>query len=122
MDTKNFNQAVNGRATLKYRARVYDHEMSEKGFPSLFQEDNPGENTATTALLFGVAAVLMTASWVAALAGAGISIAAMGLGLKYINDEEIEQTPKFERMARAGVVMGGFSLLASVVILLIQAS
>lgn len=96
--------------------------MSDKGFPSLFREDNPGENTATTALMFGVAAVLMTASWVAALAGAGFSIAAMGLGLKYIKDEDIEQTAKFERMARAGLVMGGFSLLASVVILLVQAS
>ncbi len=96
--------------------------MSDKGFPSPFHEENPGDNTAMTSLLFGVAAILMTATWVAALAGAGFSIAALGLGLKYLKDEDFVQTPRFERMARGGMVMGFFALLASVAILLIQAS
>ncbi len=90
-------------------------------FDNLFREDSPGENTATSSLLFGVGAIIMTATYVGALAGAGFSIVALGLGLKYLKDEEIEQQPKAERMAKGGAVMGVCALLLSVVFLLLQA-
>ncbi|MEE9414348.1 MAG: hypothetical protein V3V01_03615 [Acidimicrobiales bacterium] len=88
----------------------------------LFHEDQPGENSAVSSLMFGVGSLIMTATLVGALGGAGFGIVAMGLGLKYLKDDEIEQVAKLERMARGGIVIGGFAVLASVTILLIQAA
>ncbi len=86
----------------------------------LFNEDQPGENAATSALMFGVGALIMTATLVGALAGAGFGVVAMGIGLNYFRDEEFVRSPKFERMAKAGIILGAVSIVASIAILLIR--